>query len=506
MAEAFSVLTNREGKLSSASEGAYPIIGKTDDEIGAKPLFELFDDLDKGTVSTALMSASRTTETTLTGLRLQTGNEDTPLFDITIEPAGPDRFWVRFRPSEGTVVETGPAEKESFLTAVAERLGLPDSADMRMLLIDFDGLRDPALTTRLGDEGVRGVRLSIEGALSEAAVDGQIGQLEPGSYGVLGAVDLDTDEVMASVVDAANELGVSADDLGARAENVALDSVDGDPESMRGLLSHVCHKFYQSVRNGAAFGADRLSEVSEEIKQAISLVETALERGNITVFARDVHRLNSGDVSLYLAHGTLVFGDETATIDRLLVVADHAALCGRHDRAVIDAVLAQQPDADASIPLIVDICLPTLESGDAARIAREVTAAGRTVGFRPIGLDMSQRRSTGARHVYALLKDGVPVWLANFSTAISKTRRLKGAYVEVSATLLRDISKLPDRNKLLSGLLKVWHEVEVSLVAVNVDSRNLANFVNKLGIAYGVGIAADPNADAPQSTRDVAAS
>lgn len=62
---------------------------------------------------------------------------------------------------------------------------------------------------------------------------------------------------------------------------------------------------------------------------------------------------------------------------------------------------------------------------------------------------------------------------------------------------------MPDRNVLLSRLLKVWNDVEVSLVAVNVDSKNLASFVSKLGIAFGVGVAADPKADAPQSTSDV---
>jgi EAL domain-containing protein (putative c-di-GMP-specific phosphodiesterase class I) len=104
-----------------------------------------------------------------------------------------------------------------------------------------------------------------------------------------------------------------------------------------------------------------------------------------------------------------------------------------------------------------------------------------------------------------LLKEGFPVWLTNFSTAIAKTRQLHGAYVEVSATFLRDVSAKPDRNTLLSKLLKVWNDVEVSLVATNVDSKNLASFVSKLGIAFGVGIAADPAAAAPQSTRDMVA-
>jgi EAL domain-containing protein (putative c-di-GMP-specific phosphodiesterase class I) len=183
-------------------------------------------------------------------------------------------------------------------------------------------------------------------------------------------------------------------------------------------------------------------------------------------------------------------------------LADHPEICSRHDRAMAAAAVAALPSENAATSVIVDIGLPTLESGEAAKIAAEMASAGHTVGFRPLGLDMTAKRSAAVRQVYELLKNGIPVWLPNFSAAISKSRQLKGAYVEVSATFLRDISAHSDRNKLLSGLLKVWHDVEVRLVAVNVDSKNLAAFVNKLGIAYGIGIAADPAADAPQSSRD----
>jgi hypothetical protein len=164
--------------------------------------------------------------------------------------------------------------------------------------------------------------------------------------------------------------------------------------------------------------------------------------------------------------------------------------------------MAARSDPAAAVPVIVDIGLPTLESGEAARIGAELAASGRSVGFRPHGLDMSARRSKGMQQAYRLLKDGFPVWFVNFSTAIQSTRKLKGAYVEISATFLRDISALPNRNAMLAELLKIWNDVEVRLVAVNVDSKNLAAFVGKLGIAYGIGIAADPAADAPQSSRD----
>jgi EAL domain-containing protein (putative c-di-GMP-specific phosphodiesterase class I) len=497
MADTFSVLTDRQGQLSA---GSGSIAGMPASAVQVKPLFELFAEDDRSKIRDALKSASHQTVTEIPGLRVLTGVDGNALFDITLEPAGPDKYWVRFAIADGAEVETGPVAKADFLSGIAERLGLSDAPEMQMLMIDVGGLRDASVSARLGADGARDMRNSIEDALSEASVDGQVGRLGAGSYGVLGALDVNKEDLVASVVDVADKLGVSEDELGAHAESVELDAADTDPQSIAGLLSHVCHKFSQTIRNGVAFGGSRLSEVSEELQQAISLVETALDNGDIAIDFRAVHLLASGAVELQLAHGALIFGDENVSVDRILDVEAHQALCARHDRIMTERALA----ATAPGPtLIIDICLPTLESGAAADIAADVEATGRKIGFRPAGLDISARRSAGARQAYRLLEKDIPIWLMNFSTAVSKTRQLHGAYVEISATFLRDISAGADRNEMLSKLLKVWNDVEVHLVAVNVASKNLASFVSKLGIAYGVGIAADPAADAPQSTRDI---
>ena len=497
MADRFSVLTDRKGQLSAASGS---LAGRPASEAQVKPLFELFAEDDRSKVRDALWSASARTVTEITGLRVLTSDNQDLLFDVTLEPAGPEKFWVRFALAQGQAEETGPVGKTDFLSGIAARLGMSDAPEMQMLMIDVGGLRDAALTQRLGADGVRDMRNSIEDALSEVAVDGQVGRLGAGSYGVLGAVDLAKEDLVANVVEVADKLGVSEDELGAHAESVVLDIEDSDPKTLGGLLSHVCHKFMQTIRNGAVFGGGRLSEVSEELKQAIALVETALDNGDVAVDFRAVHMLNSGKIAAQLAHGALVFGDEKIPASRVLDMENHAQLCARHDRLMVEKACATAPQCPV---LIVDIGLPTLETGEAARIAAETTTPGRVVGFRPLGLDISARRSAAARQAHKLLEAEIPVWLVNFSTAVSKTRQLHGAYVEISATFLRDISAGPDRNEMLSRLLKVWNDVEVHLVAVNVASKNLAAFVSKLGIAYGVGIAADPAADAPQSTRDV---
>lgn len=504
MAGSFSLLTDRNGHLSRVSEEASAVVGQHNGTLDAKPLFALFAADDGETVAATLKEASNQTETALSGLRVVVGDGEETRFDLRIQPAGPDRFWVLFTPAAGA--PEVPVEKAEFLLAVAERLGRPGMPAAQMIMLDFGALGDGDISARLGDEGMRDVRSSIEGALSAAAIGGQIGRLDATGYGVLSAADHDPATMVASAASAAWAFGIGETELAAKSECVDLDAEEGaDPESLRGLLSHACHKFYQTVHHGAPFGARRLSEVSAEIEQAIKLVETALAQNDVTVSVRDVRRLTDGQVTHYLAQGALVFGDETVTVDRLLPMHDHPELCGRHDRAVVEVAMDGAPETETAATIVVDIGLPTLESGEASRIAADMAAAGRSIGFRPRGVDMTSSRSHGARQVYQLLKDGVPVWLVNFTTAIARTRRLKGAFVEVSATLLRDISLQKDRNRLLSQLLGVWNDVNVHLVAINVDSKNLASFVSKLGIAYGIGVAADPAADAPQSSRDAAA-
>lgn len=48
--------------------------------------------------------------------------------------------------------------------------------------------------------------------------------------------------------------------FGARVESVRLDAMeDVDAEGLGGHLSHAAHKHYQTVRNGAPFGATSLA-------------------------------------------------------------------------------------------------------------------------------------------------------------------------------------------------------------------------------------------------------
>jgi EAL domain-containing protein (putative c-di-GMP-specific phosphodiesterase class I) len=505
MSDEFVVLTDRGGRLSTVTDDAAAAVGQSGQDLRTRPLFDLFAADSRDALATALRTAPANAAMSLGRHTILTGTDREASFDVSIEPAPGNRFWVRFKPAGEVVEEPGPLAKDKFLDAVSHRLGLPGSDEMRLFMVDFDGLRDAELSRRLGENGLRDMRSTIEEALGEASGGNPVGRLDASSYGVMGRADQAESDVVSSVVSAVERLGVSSAELGARSESVSLDAVSEDePGGMRRLLSHVCHKFYETVRHGAEFGSERLSEVAEEVKQAIRLIETALDRNDLVTPSREVRMLATGDVKMVLASGELVFGDEQVPANRILVLADHRDLCCRHDRAVAQAALADIAGTDTQAPVIIDIYAPTLESGEASAIAADAAKAGRAIGFRPQGIDIAAARSPAVRQVYKLLSDGVPVWLSNFSTAIAKTRQLQGAFVEVSATLLRDISAQPNRDALLSGLLKVWNDVEVNLVATNVDSKNLASFSSRLGIAFGIGIAADPAADAPQSTRDVA--
>ncbi|NKB56431.1 MAG: EAL domain-containing protein [Alphaproteobacteria bacterium] len=496
MAEQFSVLTDLEGCLSTVSDDARTIIGRSEEDICAKPLFDLFADEDATIVADALKSASNANCSELTDIRLHIDEVYQPRFDITIEPGGTDKFYLFFTLAAGEVAAAKANSKEQFLATAADRCGLADISVDRMVMLDFDGLRAPELAAKLGEDGARKVRAAIERALATTAIDGQIGQLGEASYGVLRAADSGMDEIVAAAVAAADALGVSESDLGIRLESVKLDGTETDPDTLNRQLSHVCNKFQQVVRSDGTFGLDELNKVEADIDEAVKSVEFALERGNVTVTARNVWGLQSGDVSFQLVQGALIIDEESVPADRLLVLADHPQLCARYDRAVVEAAVETLSGAT----VVIDIGLPTLESGEAARIGAEHSLAGRFIGFRPLEMDITNKRSLAVRELDQLLKAGIVVWLADFSTAIPRTRQLRGAYVEVAATFLREISARPDNDTLLSSLLDVWHEVEVSLVAVNLDTKDLASLANKLGIAYGVGLAADPTADVPSGT------
>ena len=257
-----------------------------------------------------------------------------------------------------------PAQKEDFLDAVAVRLGVADAPAIQMIMVGFEALRDTELREKLGDDAMQDVRSSIVGALTEVAADGQVCRLDSTSYGVLSPIDLDQDQMIATVAEATEEFGVSESDLGTAVGNVELDvDADAEPEDLRGLLSHTAHKFYQTVRKGTPFGTAKISEVSEEIAQAIRLIETALERGDISVTSREVRRITDGDISLYLAHCALVLGNEIVPADQLLAMEDHPELAGRHDRHMVAIALEAFGQADPSTPVIVDFALPTLDSG-----------------------------------------------------------------------------------------------------------------------------------------------
>lgn len=490
--EEFSVLTDLEGCLSAVSDDARAIVGREDKEICANPLYDLFNEEDKATIKAALGDASAGKKAKLLGVPVRVEGTHQPRFDISIESGGPEKFYVFFIMAAGEVAPVKPESKEHFLASIAKQSGAANDAPAgQMVMVEFAGLRSPEVISELGEDGVVKLRTGLEHALAGASEDGQIGQLDESSYGVLGASDGNPEDVLNAAVAAADALGVDAEALGARVESIALDGEETDPDALNQQLSHVCNKFEQTAQSGGTFGLDKLSKVAVEIDEAVKFVEMALERGDITVMSREVRRLQSGDVAFLMMRGALVLGEQTIPVERLLVLADHPALCTRYDSAIIEAAAEAFPKA----MIVVDIGLPTLDSGEAARIGAEHSLKGRFLGFRPEGIDINAKRSRSMHEVDQLLKAGFSVWFTNFSAAIAKSRELRGAYVEIAASFLRDIIAAPERNTLMSGLLKVWQEVDVNLVAINLDTDELRSFAHQLGIAYGVGDAADPTAE-----------
>ena len=129
-----------------------------------------------------------------------------------------------------------PAQKEDFLDAVAERLGVADAPAIQMIMFGFEALRDTELRQKLGYDAMQDVRSSIVGALTEVAADGQVCRLDATSYGVLSPIDLDQDQMIATVAEATEEFWVSESDLGTAVESVELD-VDADAEPERRWLA-----------------------------------------------------------------------------------------------------------------------------------------------------------------------------------------------------------------------------------------------------------------------------
>ena len=262
MAHSFSFLSDREGRLLAAS-GDTSFTGVDEEEVDAKPLFSLFAVDDRATVVAALKKATAHAEIELPELRILSGGDLEAAFDVTIQPAGPDKFWILFVLSPNQPGPLPPSKKEDFLSAVAERLGVPDAPAMQMIMLDFEALRDADLKAKLGEQTMQDVRSSIEGALTEVAVDGQVSRLGATSYGVLSPVDQDSADMIATVAEATEQFGVGEEDLGTAVERVELDAeADAEADDLRGLLSHAAHKFYQTVRNGTPFGASKISEVS----------------------------------------------------------------------------------------------------------------------------------------------------------------------------------------------------------------------------------------------------
>jgi hypothetical protein len=97
VAEEFSVLTDLEGCLSAVSADAHSIVGRSDKDICAKPLFDLFNKEDREKVVEILQNASDGKDAKLSGIPVRVEGTHQLLFDIAMRPEdASDKFFVFF--------------------------------------------------------------------------------------------------------------------------------------------------------------------------------------------------------------------------------------------------------------------------------------------------------------------------------------------------------------------------------------------------------------------------
>lgn len=494
MKGSFSLLTDRAGIIHNVEGEPDALRAMIPDLSSDNSVFNLIPRQQHAFIGDVLRNITRNTEGRISDVSLLAASGEIGLFHLNVKPAGSDRWWFRFDPSDSDASQKPTMIWVDFFDSVSYLVeGSPDKP-IELMMLSFEALDDSELTGRIGKDRMDAVREAIEATLSSHAVNGQIGRLNNNSYAVMYDADIDADDIVLDIGNATEELGVGIEELGARKQTMALDAGSAGADQVQAALAHVRRSFL-------ADDDDDFEDVPESLDAAIGQIEVskrkivaALEAGDIVLRRYPVIALATGDAAIHLMHGALTIDGEAVEASRRLIMGDYPGLTLQHDLAMTrEAILriAAARDQDAPIdPVIIDIDASSLAEAEfVSSVAKMIDVAGvepRAIGFRVLSLDLAKQSLPSYRNLLQMLERGHPAWLTRFANAVTDST-LKGAFIEVAVTYLQRLCDNAEGRDLVSKLLKIWRNAGVRLVAIDVQSPDQARFIGELKIEYAIG-------------------
>lgn len=492
MKGAFSLLTERSGKIHSAEGEPDVLRTMIPDWSDDTSVFSLIPKHQHGFISDILRNVTRDTEGRISDVSLLTACGKLALFHLTVQPAGPGRWWFRFIPSDGQAGQQPTMIWVDFFDSVSYLVESSPEKPIELMMLSFEALDDSEMTERIGKDRMDAVRDAIEATLSSRSVNGQIGRLDNASYAVM--CDAGAGDIVLDVGKATEKLGVGIEDLGTRTQTMALDSANADTEQVQAALAHVRRSFLGDEDDDFEEAPKSLNAVIGQIEISKHKIVAALEAGDIVLRRYPVIALATGEAAVHLMHGTLMIDGEPIVASRRLIMGDYPGLTLQHDLAMTrEAVLriAAGRDQDAPIdPVIIDINASSLaETEFESGVAKMIEVAGvapASIGFRVLSLDLAKQSLPSYRNLVAMLERGHPAWLTRFANAVTDST-LNGAFIEVTVTYLQRLCDNAEGRDLVSQLLEIWRAAGVRLVATDVQSPDQARFIGELEIEYAIG-------------------
>lgn len=507
MATGFSLLVRRDGSVLKATGGTQEALGRDPDELIGYSVFLMVPKRVHDRVRALLLAENGPPAGTVEDIPVIHNRKGAVQACVRTTPSGRSAVWMDFSsdgravPLRRAVLADGPegaavAEKEAFLETVAERINKFPDADHDLTMFEFSGLLGDGLGgDAAGDDAAAGVRSVVETTLSRWAVDGEVAHLKPGCYAILHPSRVVADDIVAEIPRSMKRHGLDDQDLGAKIETIRLDVKNTPQEDVKGTLSRIIDRFVKGA--GSLFRKSRLlstfSRVVPQLNDPAGLVRRALDREDVALAERAVVNVASGSQVLTLVRGQLRLDGGDAWIGDLIDLNGHPDLCVRHDLLVMKRVLAKLPiEADAS-PVIVELTRPSIVDAAFSGAVKEAVAAAAVprakLGFKPLGLSLSDTYSGAFRQFCEDLGSGHPVWVSHFPAAISSMRQLTTLwteYVEVPLGLLKSISRQDD-SPSLGRLIKVWRNVAMHVVITGLNDPQSAMLAREAGADYGVG-------------------